>query len=198
MIRLDPANRHYEPQRYRPRPGADPGPPGRPDPPLLAMADAAHRLCRIAERHRARADARFLCEGVRLGVHRLRARLFGDHQRRRRPRAQRPAGDALAAPLPVIRVDDLEAALDAVTKAGGSSPSRSSPSPAGGGSTSSTPRAASSPCGASELEPISAVVGSIVALHLGNAVGREAAALRRAGGSAPRSARDRRSRSCRR
>jgi uncharacterized protein len=27
--------------------------------------------------------------------------------------------DALAAPLPVIRVDDLEAALDAVTKAGG-------------------------------------------------------------------------------
>ena len=29
-----------------------------------------------------------------------------------------PSG-ALAAPLPVIRVDDLEAALDAVTKAGG-------------------------------------------------------------------------------
>ncbi len=27
--------------------------------------------------------------------------------------------EALAAPLPVIRVDDLEAALDAVTKAGG-------------------------------------------------------------------------------
>ncbi len=27
--------------------------------------------------------------------------------------------DALSAPLPVIRVDDLEAALDAVTKAGG-------------------------------------------------------------------------------
>ena len=27
--------------------------------------------------------------------------------------------DALAAPLPVIRVDDLEAAFDAVTKAGG-------------------------------------------------------------------------------
>ena len=29
------------------------------------------------------------------------------------------AEDALAAPLPVIRVDDLEAAFDAVTKAGG-------------------------------------------------------------------------------
>ncbi len=28
-------------------------------------------------------------------------------------------GEALAAPLPVVRVDDLEAALDAVTKAGG-------------------------------------------------------------------------------
>jgi len=27
--------------------------------------------------------------------------------------------EALAAPLPVVRVDDLEAALDAVTKAGG-------------------------------------------------------------------------------
>jgi predicted enzyme related to lactoylglutathione lyase len=29
------------------------------------------------------------------------------------------AGDALAAPLPVIRVDDLEAAFDSVTRAGG-------------------------------------------------------------------------------
>ena len=29
------------------------------------------------------------------------------------------AGDSLAAPLPVIRVDDLEAAFDSVTKAGG-------------------------------------------------------------------------------
>ena len=29
------------------------------------------------------------------------------------------ADDALAAPLPVIRVDDLESAFDAVTKAGG-------------------------------------------------------------------------------
>src|SRR5438552_16631407 len=28
-------------------------------------------------------------------------------------------GDALSAPLPVVRVDDLEAAFDAVTKAGG-------------------------------------------------------------------------------
>lgn len=28
-------------------------------------------------------------------------------------------GEALAAPLPVVRVDDLEAALDAVVKAGG-------------------------------------------------------------------------------
>jgi predicted enzyme related to lactoylglutathione lyase len=28
-------------------------------------------------------------------------------------------GEALSAPLPVIRVDDLEAALDSVTKAGG-------------------------------------------------------------------------------
>ena len=28
-------------------------------------------------------------------------------------------GDSLAAPLPVIRVDDLEGALDSVTKAGG-------------------------------------------------------------------------------
>jgi predicted enzyme related to lactoylglutathione lyase len=28
-------------------------------------------------------------------------------------------GDAISAPLPVVRVDDLEAAFDAVTKAGG-------------------------------------------------------------------------------
>ena len=28
-------------------------------------------------------------------------------------------GDALSAPLPVVRVDDLEAAFDAVSKAGG-------------------------------------------------------------------------------
>jgi len=50
------------------------------------------------------------------------------------------ADDALSAPLPVIRVGDLEAA--------GRSPSRSSPSPAGGGSSSSTPPAANSRCGA--------------------------------------------------
>ena len=53
-------------------------------------------------------------------VHRLRADLFGDDQRRRPTsacRAIRPT--RLSAPLPVIRVDDLEAAFDAVTKAGG-------------------------------------------------------------------------------
>ena len=63
--------------------------------------------------------SRLLHPGVRLGVHRLRpdysatttgdvdVGLDGQHD------------TALAAPLPVIRVDDLEAALAAVTKAGG-------------------------------------------------------------------------------
>ena len=60
-----------------------------------------------------------LCQGVRLELHRLRPGLCGDDERRCRCRPQRPAGRSLAAPLPVIRVDDLEAAFDAVMKAGG-------------------------------------------------------------------------------
>ena len=35
MIRLDPANRAYEPQRYDEGRVSDPGPAGRPDPALL-------------------------------------------------------------------------------------------------------------------------------------------------------------------
>ena len=55
--------------------------------------------------------------------------------------------EALSAPLPVIRVDDLEAAFDAVPRQVGSSPSRSSPSRAGVASTLSIRREASSPSG---------------------------------------------------
>ena len=39
MIRLDPANRNYEPQRYDPS-RSDPGPARRPDPAVLRMAEA--------------------------------------------------------------------------------------------------------------------------------------------------------------
>src|SRR5207249_2520937 len=40
-----------------------------------------HRLCRASERDRARADPRLLRQGVRLGLHRLRAGLFSNHER---------------------------------------------------------------------------------------------------------------------
>ena len=53
------------------------------------MTDRADRLCRTAERNCARADARLLREGLRLGVHELRPDLFGNDQRHNR---RRPAG----------------------------------------------------------------------------------------------------------
>ena len=58
--------------------------------------------------------------GLRLDLHRLRPGLFGDDQRRRPTSGSRAIRrDALSAPLPVVRVDDLEAAFDSVSKAGG-------------------------------------------------------------------------------
>ena len=109
MIRLDPANRQYEPQRYDPRRVADPG-----DGlgqglirPLLRMSgqgsNGPDRLCRASERDGARIDPRILRKGVRLGLHRLRPDLFGDDQRddRRRPpgRSRRcPVGAAARDP----------------------------------------------------------------------------------------------------
>ena len=57
MIRLDPANRHYEPQRYDHDQVQIQGRLAGPDPALLSDGRAADRLCRAAERDRARADA---------------------------------------------------------------------------------------------------------------------------------------------
>ena len=67
--------------------------------------------------------------------------------------------EALAAPLPVVRVDDLEAAFDAVTKAGGTSPGRSLHFRAGAASISSTPPAASWRCGRPPIEDPRGVAG---------------------------------------
>ena len=74
--------------------------------------------------------------------------------------------EALAAPLPVIRVDDLEAAFDAVSKAGGVIAKPIFAFPAGAASTSSTRREVSSQCGNQprSRSPYSAVVGSIMLL----------------------------------
>ncbi len=59
-----------------------------------------------------------LRQGIRVELHRLRPGLCRDEQRHDDLGLQGDPADGISAPLPVIRVDDLEAAFDAVTKAG--------------------------------------------------------------------------------
>ena len=119
MIRLDPANRAYEPQRYDESRVTHPGPAGRPDPAVLSVV-----MARIDYVELPSVTAHELTRG-------FYAKAFGWQFTDYGPDyAATTSGDvdlglngqpseALAAPLPVIRVDDLEAAFDAVTKAGG-------------------------------------------------------------------------------
>ena len=197
MIRLDPANRHYEPQRYRPRPGADPGPAGRADPALLsdgAMARIDYVELPSATAHELTRG--FYAKAFGWTFTDYGPDLFRDHQRRHRCRPQRPAGRGAvraAAGDPGRRSRSRVRRGDQGRRH--RSPSRSSPFPAAAASTSSTRR--------QRTRGVASASGAIPrwsgrsSLAPRDAVGREAAA-RHAGGSAPRSARDRCSRSCRR
>ena len=89
MIRLDPANRQYEPQRYDPRRVQIQGRLAGLDPALLSMADARIDYVELPSATAHELTRAFYAKAFGWDFHRLRPDLFRDrqwHDRRRAPR----------------------------------------------------------------------------------------------------------------